>query len=192
MRKQILIISAGILCLFSYTPTFAMGGSSSGSGGFRINPALSYSTQTDDNGTTATTTKKFGFDLKGDYVLSNGFFFGAIYTSDSFNSTTGSVSSDGYLTGYGPMVGFQMNGFYVNAEYYLSSTYQTTGGTTYKTGSGFGVGVGYLVYFERFFMGPSIDYRSLSYTTADPNNQTLATSYKYSEIRPYLQLGIMF
>ena len=195
MRKQILmmaLIAVGFLA--SGSNAFAQyGGSMDHMSGFAINPAISYISTTNDNGTTKTTQSNFYLDAKLDYHFMNGLYVGGVYTSNSY-STSGSSSVSSSLTGIAPLVGIEMHGFFIDVSYYVTSQYQLASNFTYKSGTGFGVDVGYSFMFDKFFVGPEFSYKALTYTQLDTGSgaNSIANNYKYSEIVPFIQFGVVF
>ncbi len=198
MRNLRSILSLVILTVFLVAPKAnAMASySSGGSSGFKIKPDIMYlyDYQGGTNGSGITTTRLLG-NLSLGYVFADSpFYLGGIYSYDSKSSTGNSQQKDTFNS-YGLTVGLLTDNVYMLFSYFLSSQYDqipSTGGSTtsYTSGSGFQVALGYLFTISSGVqIGPELDYRSLSYTQIkNPNGTTGSASLTANTLVPYISL----
>ena len=154
MKKLLMVLA---LVLGSSVSHAASGGSGFGVG-------LSYFmynlTLDGDNFTTPSESKNSVMDIKLGYLMSNGLYLGVLSSSATSNDGTGALAG----TGLAAAVGYHMNGFMVDLNYFLSGTQELSSTSKYTSGSGIGLDFGYNhMLSSSFYLGVELSYKSLSF-----------------------------
>ncbi|MCB0342242.1 MAG: hypothetical protein H6626_04760 [Pseudobdellovibrionaceae bacterium] len=153
--------------------------------GFHFNPAFNYQQQATSGDWGSADSNTLEYSLKLGYGLPSGLYLGAIMDGHSNTVNDQPVGP----TGYGVSIGYHSGGFFLQAHYFLSATYQTGASNDY---SGTGIGVDFGYYFmvaSNFALGPQLDYRTWTYTE-DENNNTFNNGL--SALQPKIGLAFIF
>lgn len=161
------------------------------SAGLIFSPSVFYKNYTDEfgAGNKVETTETF-YDIKLGYALSNGLYFGGLYsgmTRDQ-NDVKQSRSS------YGASLGYVSGGWFLMGHYLLSSEYKIGSDVTYTGGTGFQADLGHWFRIaNQFFIGPQVTYRTWTYSDLKTDSGTQSASgVKGSELLPFISLAVMF
>jgi hypothetical protein len=128
-------------------------------------------------------------DFAAGFMSSQGFALFGQYAMEKNQSTSGSTTTEGNRTSYGPGLGWMTpNGFgpYITAAYYMSSNYVVSG-TTYQ-GTGYQVDLGLKIDLSKIFLLAGISYEKFDYPKT--STTTLSPSLQHSHIDP--RIGIQF
>lgn len=131
-------------------------------------------------------------DIKAGYILPMGLYLGAMYSSLSYKTCSGSTCSTSPGYNIGPTVGYFSNtGFYALLTYYIMGE---VGDTTKYTGAkGPQVDLGWIFPLSAYFsIGPQLSYKTVSYDKIENSGTSIDTDYTHSYIAPYLTLWFMF
>ena len=171
----------GIFTIFSGTAQ------AEGQQGVMFSPSFIFSSYNDRaSGSSFAQVSGQYIDVRLGYVMPSGLYLGGIY--DLMNRTD--FTTERKRSSYGASLGMVYNGFVLIGSYLISSEFETSSGTTLKSGSGLQVDLGYLFNVTgSFFAGPQLVYRSITYTK---QNSTTVTSTDSTETIPYVTLAFLF
>lgn len=184
MKKLLMVLA---LVLGSSVSHAASGGGS----GFGV--GLSYFmynlTLDGDNFASPSESKNSVMDIKLGYLMSNGLYLGVLSDSSSSNDGTGALAGSGLAAS----VGYHMNGFMVDLNYFLSGTQEISSTSKYTSGSGIGLDFGYNhMLSSSFYLGVELSYKSLSFAKAEVSGAETTVKNSAVSTMPMLNLGFMF
>ncbi len=142
-----------------------------------------------DNFAAPSESKNSVMDIKLGYLMSNGLYLGALSSSASSNNGTGALTGGGLAAA----LGYHMNGFMVDLNYFLSGTQDYTSTTKYTSGSGIGLDFGYNhMLSSSFYLGVELSYKSLSFAKSEVSGTETTVKNTVVSTMPMLNLGFMF
>lgn len=160
-----------------------------------FSPSLFYKTFTDEfgSGSRRSTNETF-YDVKLGYALSNGLYFGGIYSGMTRRERAGGPANNFERSSYGASIGYVSGGWFLMGHYLIASDYKLGDNLTFTGGDGFQVDVGH--WFQvagQLYLGPQLTYRTWSYSDVKTPAGTQGVSgVKGSEFLPFLALALRF
>jgi hypothetical protein len=153
------------------------------------------STTTGSPGVTTTQTRTVLTPAVGYHF--NTFFFGATYDYDTLSTaTTNQPTTTNSFRSYGAMAGVMTDNVYLTVTYFFSTIGTLNAGAVpasqtvdVSNGSGYQAELGYMFNLGgNFYLGPAINYKSLSYS----NYGTLSQTYTFASFTPRIVLKYNF
>ncbi|MCB0415439.1 MAG: hypothetical protein KDD50_13975 [Bdellovibrionales bacterium] len=156
--------------------------------GVIFKPDLIYTTKTQGQGTTTTTTEQV-LDLSLGFLGNNGLFYGVKYA----NYTYSVGGTDITLPKLGAGIGYVSGGWNFIFNYFIDAQYKVTSTSTYK-GTGFEFDLGYAFNAGGWAVGPTLSYFSNTFTKLSSSGTEVDVSpnYTLTGIVPKISLWFSF
>jgi hypothetical protein len=159
-----------------------------------------------NNSPTSVTQRQFLSSETGlGYIIGGVVYLGGVFNYTAVNeqmtdSGNNAVNHQETYQYYGPSLGYIDDGWVVIAHYFANAEQKdnisgATSGNTDRTGTGYGINVGYRWVLGSFEFGPTMAFKSINYVNCkDPSGatNTCSPTITQTEFTPYLTLYFNF